>query len=525
MHKHLCKYWTLLLIAFTFSINAQISSSSLTLYKSEVDKKLTIKKITILPFTDNLQGIYSRPVEKHLSEFFEKNHHWEFKEATSLGPILTPDEITESKEKRIELSQSLKSDGYFVGQIIKGPNGIHLKISFFLTSDAELFASESLKGIKRFEVEEIKAKSIELAKKILKKIPYDGLILSRQGNRVTINLGKNDGINNNEIVNVIQVLKAKRHPKFKFIVGTEKEILGKVKLLKVDDTLSFGQIVTEKERGVIRPNAKVASANFVSYAVTSLNNKESDRDNLNQRGDSKISFGKNPISWLPQKPPTFGKVGVSVGLGSYNGNVNTTSNLATKAPLYPSINFFGELWLTPFWSIHAQMRQGILTVDNPSGGSPSTLSQSLTSTDLLLGYNVRLSSSVWGPKIEVLGGFSNYKLFVDDTSVAGLTTKTYSGLKLGLKGKYPVTKDEKWNLGANLFILFSPKLKESPSSSGTSDNTIQQFGGFVDYKLNVNLLVRGQVDLEIYSSNFTGSSITSSSQKHTTLSGGIFYLF
>ncbi|HEX4925830.1 MAG TPA: hypothetical protein VFV50_17185, partial [Bdellovibrionales bacterium] len=35
-------------------------------YVSEVDEQLTLRKFTVLPVTDNLDGIYARPLESHL---------------------------------------------------------------------------------------------------------------------------------------------------------------------------------------------------------------------------------------------------------------------------------------------------------------------------------------------------------------------------------------------------------------------------------------------------------------------------
>ena len=96
-----------------------------------------------------------------------------------------------------------------------------------------------------------------MLKDVLKKIPYDALVLSRQGNLITVNLGKKDGIEKGKVLTVIQIIKEQRHPKFGILIKTDKEILGKIKLLKIDDNLSFGKIIVEKEKKIGGENQDV----------------------------------------------------------------------------------------------------------------------------------------------------------------------------------------------------------------------------------------------------------------------------
>ena len=132
---------------------------------------------------------------------------------------------------------------------------------------------------------------------------------------MTVNLGTKDGIQTNQMLSVIQLIKAHRHPKFNFLVRTEKEIFGKIKVLKVDETLSFGVVVSEKERGAIQKGSKIGPLDFVTYSGTeSLSLEPSAEDALVNRDDSNIAFGKNARAWQPQSPATFGQIGARLGL-------------------------------------------------------------------------------------------------------------------------------------------------------------------------------------------------------------------
>ncbi len=509
----------------SFASPANLISGAKGTYHSEVDDLVTLRSISVLPIFDNLRGIYARPIEDSLVERLKKNHVMEYSESKSAGPISTPDELEENVAALRQVLAGSTSDAVIAGSVIKGPSGVSMKFSMFLRKDEKLFAQEQESEIQSFDLASLIKKSEVMIDRLLKKIPYQGVILSRQNNRVTINLGTADGITTDQILSVIQVIKLNRHPRFNFLVNAEKEILGKVKILKVDDTLSFGVVITEREVGAIQANAKIENQAMVTYAEVTALSTEEGLDGLAQRPDGQIAFGKNPGEWVPMKQPTFGAVGARLGLGQYTENVKSTTSLESSSPFYPSFIIDAEIWMTPKWTMHATAKQGIITTDNPSGGSPSDLAHSLSSYELLFGYTLRLGSAFNAPKAEFLFGFSTYRLYVDDTDDEAITTKQYGGLKLGLGGSYPMPNRSPYSLGANLYLIYNPKLSEDPNSSGNSNNQVNQFGFFVDRQMAMNLKARFNLDFELYSSDFSGGTVTSSSQKHTVLSGGVYYLF
>lgn len=530
------KTLSLLFVLLFAASSARAQSSDAPVLRSDADELLTIRTATVLPISDNLQGIYARPLETHLIELIKQGHRFDFRAAEMVGPILSPDELQNDKEKRDQLAASLQADAFFVGKVTKGPRGISLLLEMYLTKDRKLFARAEARDLKRFELGPLKEQMADLYRQLIEKIPYRGRVLSRQGNRVTVNLGAKDGVSPDRFVDVIQVSKILRHPKFDFIVNAEKEIIGKIKILKVDDTLSFGMIVSEKERGAIQKNSKVGALDFVSYedpqglsAESGLTGPTSiNKDNL-------IAFGENAKAWKPKPQPSFGQVSARLGIGQLQENMQlkTTGSLSATDSFYPSLILQGEIWLTPNYTVHAGLRQGIIAISNPlSGSTPDKLSQSLTETEILFGYNFRISPSVWGPRVEVLAGYSLYQLYVDDSNPQAFTTMRYSGVKLGIDGSFPVDDAGQWSLGAKLFLFVSPSLSESPTSSSDGQaSNINQFAIYGFKKVSDNLKVIGQIDFELYSTNFSGNGgtrtdpATSASQRHTTFSAGVGYLF
>lgn len=500
-------------------------------YKSPADELITVKNISVLPVADNLDGIYSRPVEEALTEVVDNNHHWQLIPINAVGPIYSPEELEYDPLQVKKIAGSTNTDALIATKVTKGPSGIKVNMSMFLKDDGKLLFQEKRTQITAFEVRRIKNIATDMLNLLLQRMPYSGLVMSRQGPRVTVNLGTQDGVKVNQVVNIAQIIELERHPKFHFLVGTKKQTLGKVKLLKVDKTLSFGAITTEIEENAIQPGAKVIGFKPVQYseAESGLLGKQNTKG-LHTRPDHKMSFGEKAIAWIPKRTPTFGRVGLHIGAGTFSGKLSQSTPLEADSSLYPVLNFDGEIWVTPKWSVHAKVKQGILSTDNPASTGPSDLSMSLSTYDFSLGYNFRLSQEVWGPQVILKVGSTNYKLYVDDVAT-GLTTLSYSGIKIGLSGSAPVTPDQEWSVGADFYWVLNPKLTETPGTSGnSSDNNVNLFGINVGKKLGVNLQAIGRFNMEIYSTNFSGTgtrtnTATSASQKHATVTAGLNYFF
>ena len=512
---------------------AQSNVETSALYSSNVDELVTIRKVAVLPFVDNLNGIYARPLENHLFDLFKKDHHWDVSKESTVGPLLSPYEVSPDPERASEISKSLQvADAFFAAKVTKGPSGVNMHLGLFLTKDAKLFAEAKLKNSQRFDIEDLKVQLKNLVDQIKKQVPYAGRILSRTGQTVTVNLGIRDGVVKDQVIPVVQIIQLKRHPKFQFLISTEKEILGRVRLLKIDKTLSFGKIITEREREAIQVGAKVANLDFVNYPNS---------DQLGSGGvpgtnrkDKDISFGKNPKAWVPQQPPAFGKVSALFGFGQFSTNTQIRSGPSYSSStelFYPKIGLAGELWLTSTWSLHLGIQQGIISIDNDDGADPEELAGSMNRYDFSFGYYFRMGPSIWDSWVQLLAGYSSYRLFLDDSNPTTFTTAEYTGFRFGVEGQFPISQDKRWSAGGKLLFTWEPNLSETPVTSGSSsNNSVNEFVGTLGYRYTSNIQFFSNVEVSLFSSTFSGSGTrspraTSSSQRHTMLTGGLNYFF
>ncbi|HRK08729.1 MAG TPA: hypothetical protein PLZ57_13240 [Pseudobdellovibrionaceae bacterium] len=514
-------------------------------FTSPADDFISIRKISVLPGADNVDGIFVRPIEAHLMSLLKSSHRWEYADTGLVSLPKSPIELEDNPSLTQQLLAPIQVDAVILPSITKGPTGLSIRLSLIMKADGRVLLQEQVKDLNRFEIAEVKNQVSQIYQRLIRKIPYDGLILSRQGNRVTLNLGRVDGVQLNQDLAVVQVISLNRHPKFGFLISNEKEILGRIRVLKVDDTLSFAVVTAEKERGAIRRLNKIAGLNAVEYGTDQTLTSGTEEGSLQDRPDHGVAFGAKAEEWLPIREPSFGQVGVKAGLGMYKGGMNLSGvgALEAKSDFYPLLEVDGELWLNPNWTVQAEITQGILSTANPrTGASPATLNHALNKYSISLAYNFLMRNDFFGPKFQFRGGLSYYRMYVDDSTPQGLTTVNYNGVLTGVGIYFPLggfanqasdpnERLRRWAIGGDLSMLFLTKLTESPIRSGdSSSNTINEFSFFVDRRLAMNLILRSQLEFALYSSSLTGSGnrtepATSISQRHISASAGIIYQF
>lgn len=500
-------------------------------YKSPVDQFLTIDRITVSPFFDNADGIYARPLERHLIESLKEKHRFNFIPSSSDFPPTAPEAFLRDSELVKTFSAKENVDAFLSARVTNFPSSLEISMYLFLAKDGDPLVQGELKNLKNDSIEFLQSQMDLLVEQVFGRIPYSGQVMSREGLRVTVNLGTKDGLRKGDELTAVQFLKLNRHPKLKFLINSEKEVIGKIKLLKVEPTLSFGAITMEKEKGVLEKGSKINELGEVRYSDIDVG-----LEDVSQKNEVKenYAFGKNPREWRPLEAPVFGQVYGRVGLMRFQQNTSLSGvgALSSKDDFAPMVDLGGELWITSEWTAHAQIRQGLVSVSNPrSGSTPSTLSQSLSAYELLFGYRFRFAAQGPASFAEPFVGYFKHELYSDTAQPEVYTSMKYSGLKVGLLGEFPITADDLWRGGGKVSFTLLSNLSESPVTSGAgSENNVVQFQFYGSRALSTRLRILGAVDFEQLSTNFSGTgsrteSADSASLRYMIFSGGASYSF
>lgn len=498
-------------------------------YSNKTDSALTLHSVTILPTIDNVDGIFSKPFDKKITTLIEKDHQWEHKTSNFSGAFLTPDELIKDEGKVQKIAKSINADGVILIEVRKNPKALILSLNLFSAVDGKLIAQAINPNLSQASTDKAVEQLEILYRELKQKIPYDGLVLSRTQNRVTVNLGQQDGITPGQTLTISRIINAKRHPKLGFIMSHEKALVGKIKVLKVDKALSFADIVSESEKGAVQVDSKITGARPVSYQADNWIKKAYLPTELALSENNKNIIGGTE-KWRPETPPTFGRLAASVGAGPYKYSLaqsGAAGTLNSEVFAYPSVNLLAEAWINPEWYVTLGINQGTSSISNPAGGSQLSASSGQYTIDA--GYNLLLLDDFWNSKLYVAIGYFNYEMDVDQVA-NGLTSTEYSSMRFTFGGKTPIDNANRWIVGANLYWYLNPKLVERPVSSGGEDSRIVHFTFLLDYRWSERLWLNGELDFKTFTSNFSGTGTrptpaTQSSQKFTTLNLGVSYMF
>jgi len=521
----------IIISVFAFCLNFSTASAAEkkegVILSNQIDASLTIHTVALLPAVDNVDGIFAKPIDKKLKELLDGDHQWQLVDSNFAGRLLSAGDIIKNPDKAVKLAKPLKVDGLLLAEVRKNPKDFTLALHLFSAKDGKLIVQVAATDLDQSSIDKALAQVDELYKQMKYRIPYDGLVLSRTKNRVTINLGEVDGVKQGQELAASKIIEVTRHPKLGYIIQHEKVLIGKIKLIKVDPRLSFGDIVSETENGAIQKDSKITGARMLNYTPEKWINKDYLPPELLLSQDNQVN-GKVQ-EWRPETPPTFGHVGASLALGKFQDTLTLSNNktLTGKNSLYPAINLFGEMWINPEWYIHAAVTQGTGTLPNPNGGSD--LSANLGEYSLDVGYNLLLKDDFFDSKLFFAFGYYSYKMSLDYTA-DGLTSQQYSAMRLTIGGKTPISPDNKWYLGATLYWYVNPSMNESPVSSGTDSNRMVHFNFLVDYRYSERIWFDGGLEFKTYQTDFTGTGTRPTpgikgSQRFQNLFLGVSYMF
>lgn len=511
--------------SFTFSFLAwsENDPANGVRFVSETDSQLTLNTITVGSAYDNVGGMYKTASEEKLKKLIKADHMWSFSENKDFINEYRNDELFENADKAKDFLTKTKADGFLLASTIKGNQGLSVELTMFSVLQGLPVVQVYHQDLKTFQISEFEKIIESLYIKIKGSLPYSGLVRSRRGNTLTINLGIGSGIKPGDTVTFIQILQVKRHPKLNFIVSVEKEIIGQGLVKKADDTMSFVDINFEKEPGVIQKNAKIQRLANINYT------------DPNVQAAQKIDPSQDE-EWLPPPIPQFGSVFAGFGFTDYklssilNDGLNTS--LESGNSFAPTFNLGAELWVTKSFIAQFNYRQVFFTGKNSyTGSAPGSINFTFSQSDLGLGYRQQIGDNFWGPHVKAMLGYYESNHQISDTQPTAFTSFKASGMSLGLGGYFPVTKDNDIALGVDTKFILSPTLSETPVSSGDASTSITDFVFYGTFQWTTNMQFKATIQTNSIQSNFSGGTPTrlnparSVEVKTTTYGLNLEYLF
>lgn len=504
-------------------------------YTSEVDQKISLQTITLAPVYDNVNRIYAEPIQKLLIELLQNDKVWGYSAFPDLNKKIFVETYDSKPQEVLDILTQTKTQGMITAIITKGPAGMTVKLKLYTADQGLLLSEETFQDQNTFEIPKLREEVVTLYHNLKNKLPYRGFVVSRRGLDVTFNAGEKNGLAVGQEVAVAQILKINRHPKLKYMVSTEKEIIGKLYITKVEPYLSFAQISFEKENGVVEVGAKLLPTEFIAYPLPVLNkNGDVVDDKLSTSISSSPETRRTdtkPVRQMGESSdnsPQIGKFLLQGGFSQFSESANlvTGESPSTSQNMAPTINLGLELWTTPNWFVNFELLQSIFKASNGlSGSSPKDLNYSYSKYSGSIGYYFLLNKEdEKAPKVAAQAGYASMKKDVTDSSPRAFASTNTGGFLIKLTGAYPLP-EYPVELGASFDIFVSPSTTESPAGSGSLSSRVNAFGLNATFESTKTLSYRFDLNFDQIQTDITGGDAKSTTEKMTNFLFGIEYSF
>lgn len=534
---------TLLLFSPNLFAQATVSTKSKnpfpTQYTNDLDKKITIKTVTLAPVYDNLNGIYAKPIQKLLIEFLQNDKVWGYSEFPELEKMIFVEKFDSNPKEVLDVLEKTNSQGLLTAFITKGPRGLTARLKLYTQDQGLLILEESFEDLDAFEISKVRENFAQMYRNLKNRLPYRGYVLSRRGVDITLNVGTLNGIKQGQEISLAQILKLKRHPKLHEIVGVEKEIIAQAKVTKVEDYLCFAQITFEKEAGVVAVGTKILPTAFIAYPLPQLSEEGTVIGDVQAPTTSKIAEKTEapvvedftPHASLKSQKNIFKLQGVFNQFRESSDLVSGTE-VSSSTSLAPGLAAGVQAYLTE--NIFYRLSGSVTNFESRNtlaSSTPANIKYTLSQYNGSVGYDYFMEDTGIDP-VKLTGslGLASIKTDVSVTSPTSMTNAQISSILLQFTITIPMGPEFPYTVGASLDYHFSPIYSETPVNSGNAKATITSLGLFGRYPLTDSLNLRADLNYMTVSTSFSGTATRSNPARSNSMQLldekiGIEYLF
>jgi len=249
-----------------------------------------------------------------------------------------------------ELGQILGVKIIISGAVLHFHNIIEANARIIDVSNGSIIAAESVKSTSAAGLEDL---VIQMAKKIIKDFPLEGYIVMRNGNKVSIDLGKRAGVKVGMQFMVYKEGNVIKHPKTGEVLDIETIDTGKVKITRVRENIANADITRENNPGAIVYGQMVKSVSqgfkpigkYATPPATTLNGELAEFDPLieeiRQMREANNPQWKTNYKILFQKlKPVYAKNPTSPEVFFYYAKGTAAGNDVGKANKYLAKAFY-----------------------------------------------------------------------------------------------------------------------------------------------------------------------------------------
>lgn len=419
---------------------------------------LNLRKCLLLPITTDIeQSKYASVIYSELEESLKKSSQCNYVDNIDLVSILQnyqnnlKEYLNNTKILKLIANKSLAGSLIRIHLEEKDRELPKINLSIVGDSDESIYLDEV---IELEEDGEQVDKILSIINKFFENVPFDFYVLDVDGEHITLENRGNLNLNEEDTLLITRVVQEKRHPKLKNIVSFETQKLGIAKVIKVSPYVIYAGLIEGN-------NERIKTGDWAKWSGERVEKMRSTEWREEERLSTK-DYGR-----VAHLGPYF--VG---GSTSRNQVLSKSVNLASGITYGAGIK--GELWITRNYIIdgRGEFKTGALSKVEGSLLNSSYTFQS-SHYHARVGYRYLPMEHFYGPRLDVLLGYTATTLTLNGDQSDGMATTAYSGPSLALRADMPLIKDLRFSLDLNVSALGS--LEQTPKN-GTSPESIYSYG-------------------------------------------------
>jgi hypothetical protein len=465
---------------------------------TELDKLYRLRNVIGVVVDTDREAVYGETVENELVRYLRSQTRFAYMDEAyvQLKDIIKAEEanafLRGSGSDRVrqiipQVRQLSKSgvDAVFFGSLDQIEGKYYIDFLAVNAANGETLTSSHTEVESTATIADFTASAKAGITELVGKLPFDGSILSREGYRVVIDLGRADMRPGAEV----PVFTIERQDNRPNLVET-----GRIQLTQVDENLSFGKILVDNKPAEVMAGNKILFSSRSVYK-TVMGTAEEHKS-------------------IPRQ---YGYVDARAGLSSQSLSQSSGGGApaVTSGQTFPTLELSTEIWLNSKYYLNIFYSGGVTA--------------SVSDFRALAGYRWAIFNSLSLPYVNLKLGYasSQYTLNTGSTALQ-YSGSSFSGIDLGIGIWFPFT--DRFSMGFDvatfLFTGFSASLNSSSHANGASASDLSFQASYL-LSPSVNLNARLKYFGAGVSFNGPNASYVNSSLNEgvTSFTGGVSYYF
>ncbi len=470
---------------------------------------------SLLPITDNRDGVYAFPLFKRLEQQLKQSPICQYHRSSEILNVLQ--NYSGSIEAQLknpailkQIAQKLRVGSLIRIHVTKDIQGLLLEAVVVGENGDDIFLRERMELPEKNFAQSAEEKMTPLLELYFSSIPYDGQVVGLKNDQLLVEMAHPKVIPLGSTATVKRVTNIERHPLLRTIVGRKTKTVGKGLIVKGQGDQVMVRLNTIDREFTIRPGDWVQ----IDESTATISQDENLRASL--RGfNSEIPL------------PELGFIRIAPTLTTGDVNFKGLFETDSFSGFAPGLLIELEAWATERFFGNFLIGRTFLDGQKRDRGSGplSTLSGQLSETAFYAGLRTLLTENFFGPQLDVFVGYGVFGQSLGQSLGDFVGDGEFTGLLLGLKGVFPFGPQ----------YLFRGRVEFSPFLNNYNDESSRGLGAANSlnifrlsfaghYYFNPRFSLFAGLRFHAYSSNFS-HNLQKLSQNQNHLSLGVEFGF